>query len=82
MEREDVFRLLGCINTFHNYACLSTVYACGLRISEALSLQVIDIDGKRMMIHVHRGKGAKDRYEDALSNTILISSTSLPVERS
>jgi integrase/recombinase XerD len=62
LDREDAFRLLGCINTFHNYACLATVYACGLRISEALALQVTDIDGKRMMIHVHRGKGAKDRY--------------------
>lgn len=62
LDREDVFRLLGRIKTFHNYACLSTVYACGLRISEALALQVADIDGKRMMIHVHRGKGAKDRY--------------------
>jgi integrase/recombinase XerD len=62
LEREEVFRLLGCIRTFHNYACLSTIYACGLRISEALALQVFDIDGKRRMIHVHRGKGAKDRY--------------------
>jgi len=62
LEQEEVYRLLGCIRTFHNYACLSTIYACGLRISEALALEVPDIDGKRQMIHVHRGKGAKDRY--------------------
>jgi integrase/recombinase XerD len=62
LDREEVFRILGCVKTFHNYACLSTIYACGLRISEALAIQVTDIDGKRMMLHVHRGKGAKDRY--------------------
>jgi site-specific recombinase XerD len=27
-----------------------------------LHLQVSDIDSERMLIHVHRGKGAKDRY--------------------
>jgi integrase/recombinase XerD len=54
--------ILDHLTTFHNYAFHSTVYACGLRISEAIALQVSDIDGKRMMIHVHRGKGAKNRY--------------------
>ncbi|MCF8056029.1 MAG: hypothetical protein K9K37_05255 [Desulfocapsa sp.] len=47
---------------FHNYAFWATVYACGLMLQEALFLQVTDIDAKRMMVHVHRGKGAKDRY--------------------
>jgi len=62
LGKEEVFRILDHITTFHNYVFLSTVYACGFRISEALALQVSDIDGKRMQIHVHRGKGAKDRY--------------------
>lgn len=62
LDRDEVYRVLGCIKTFHNYACLAAIYACGLRISEALALQVADIDGKRQLIHVHRGKGAKDRY--------------------
>lgn len=62
LSREEVFCILRHVTTFHNYAFLSTVYACGLRLSEALSLQVSDIDSQRMMIHVHRGKGGKDRY--------------------
>jgi integrase/recombinase XerD len=62
LDRDEVYRVLSCVRTFHNYVCLATIYACGLRISEALALQVFDIDGKRQMIHVHRGKGAKDRY--------------------
>lgn len=62
LSREEVLRILSKINTFHNYAFLATVYACGLRLSEALAIQVCDIDKARMMLHVHRGKGAKDRF--------------------
>src|ERR1019366_7946821 len=38
-----------------------TAYACGLRISELLNLQVTDIDSARMVVNVRQGKGAKDR---------------------
>jgi len=62
LGRAEVERLLGCVATFHNYVYLSTVYSCGLRLQEGLFLQVSDIDGARRFIHVHRGKGAKDRY--------------------
>jgi len=40
---------------------LLTVYSMGLRLQEALSLQVSDIDAERKLIHIRRGKGAKDR---------------------
>ena len=62
LSREEVRALLGCVHTAHNRAFLSTVYACGLRLQEALFLEVSDVDSARMMIHVHRGKGAKDRF--------------------
>lgn len=61
LEVEEVQRILSCVNTPHNFAYLFTVYSCGLRLQEALHLEVSDIDSSRMMIHVHRGKGAKDR---------------------
>ena len=59
---EEVRQLIGAVRTLHNRTYLWTVYSCGLRLSEGLQLQVGDVDGKRMMLHVHRGKGAKDRY--------------------
>ena len=62
LSREEVERIIGNIATFHNYAYLLTVYSCGLRLQEGLFLQISDIDGARKFIHVHRGKGAKDRY--------------------
>ena len=70
LSQEEVFRILDHVTTFHNYTFLSTVYACGLRLSEGLGLQVADIDSQRMMVHVHRGKGAKDRYVPLPHNTL------------
>jgi integrase len=63
---------LGCVRTPHNYAFLATVYACGLRLTEALNLEVSDIDSSRMMLHVHRGKGAKDRFVPLPKTTLAI----------
>jgi len=40
---------------------LQIIYACGLRISEALSLKFEDIDSKRMIVKITAGKGQKDR---------------------
>jgi site-specific recombinase XerD len=42
-------------------AFLMTVYACGLRLSEAIHLKIGDIDKARMQLRVRRGKGAKER---------------------
>jgi site-specific recombinase XerD len=58
----EVRDTLARVVTPHNRAFLTTVYSCGLRLQEGLHLEVSDIDSSRMMIHVHRGKGAKDRY--------------------
>lgn len=58
----EVHAILNAVRTPQNKTYLSTVYSCGLRLHEALYLQVGDIDKDRMRIHVHRGKGAKDRY--------------------
>jgi site-specific recombinase XerD len=47
-----------------------TVYSLGLRMQEGLNLQVGDIDAARGMVHVHRGKGAKDRYVPLPTSTL------------
>lgn len=43
-------------------AFFMTLYGAGLRLSEACHLQVRHLDGRRMLIRVEQGKGAKDRY--------------------
>jgi len=62
LSSEEVRSILAHVKNFPHHVFLSTVYACGLRLDEARHLEVSDIDSSRMMIHVHRGKGAKDRY--------------------
>ena len=62
LSREEVFRLFDAeINLAHR-TLLMTIYAAGLRVSEAIALQPGDIDSERMTIRVEQGKGAKDRY--------------------
>lgn len=62
LTTDEVRKLIEAVRTLHNKTYLWTVYSLGLRLGEGLHLQVGDIDGERMLVHVHRGKGAKDRY--------------------
>lgn len=58
---DEVRSILSAIPTLQNRAFFTLMYACGLRLGEAIHLQVADVDGKRKFIHVRHGKGAKDR---------------------
>lgn len=69
---EEGKRLLASAPPFHNQVDLTTVYSLGLRLHEALSLQVSAIDGPRLHVHVHRGQGAKDRYVPLPAETLAL----------
>ena len=58
----EVEELLGSVEPFRYRVILMTIYAAGLRVSEAANLKVSDIDSQRMVIRVQEGKGAKDRF--------------------
>jgi len=58
----EVRCILRCVRRMHYRVCLSTIYACGLRLQEGLHLQVTHIDSDRLLLHVCHGKGGKDRY--------------------
>ena len=72
LAREEITRLLAaCANPVRRML-LQTIYASGLRVSEACALRVTDIDSApdRMCIRVACGKGGKGRYS-ILSPTLL-----------
>ncbi|NLY00326.1 MAG: tyrosine-type recombinase/integrase, partial [Rhodopirellula sp.] len=58
---EEVQRLLACVYPLKQRVILTVLYAAGLRLDEALHLEVSDIDAARMLLRVARGKGAKER---------------------
>jgi site-specific recombinase XerD len=60
LSREEVRHLLDSVTGPVFRAYFTTVYACGLRLSEAAHLQVSDVDGQRGLLRV-RGKGNKER---------------------
>ena len=62
LTRQQVRQVIAATTTPRMNTFFWTVYSLGLRLGEGLSLQVGDIDAQRAMVHIHRGKGAKDRY--------------------
>jgi len=61
LGQEQATRLIECAANLKHRTVLLTLYAAGLRLSEALHLQVPDIDSERMQLRVTHGKGAKQR---------------------
>lgn len=62
LSPEEVVQFLDCVRPRKHRAILTTCYAAGLRISEAVALTPPTVDSKRMVIRVEQGKGRKDRY--------------------
>jgi site-specific recombinase XerD len=62
LSGREVEQVLAAVPSPLYRAVLSLAYGAGLRISEACNLACSDVDSKRMLIRVHSGKGAKDRF--------------------
>lgn len=61
LSGSEVERLLACITSIRIRLICTTLYAVGLRVSEACRLRPCDIDARRGFIHVRLGKGRRDR---------------------
>ena len=62
LSGEEICALLDTTTNLKHRALLMAIYSAGLRPSEAVHLQLADIDSGRMMIRVEQSKGRKDRY--------------------
>jgi site-specific recombinase XerD len=60
-SRAEIEAILSAARQPRDRAFLMLVYACGLRLTEAIEMQVSDIDRALMQIRVRHGKGAKER---------------------
>ena len=72
LNLDEVRTLLDAFESLQNLAFFTVIYACGLRLSEAAYLQVGDIDGQRKLIHIHHGKGAKDRVVPVPESALVV----------
>jgi site-specific recombinase XerD len=62
LSPEEAIHFLECVEHIKHRTILTTCYAAGLRISEAVRLKPAHIDSQRMVVRVDQGKGQKDRY--------------------
>lgn len=62
LNRKEVASVLGCLREPRFKTCLTLIYHCGLRVGEAVRIEVRDIDGVGQRLHIRNGKGGKDRY--------------------
>lgn len=61
ISKEEIEKILNACTNIKHKAMLSLLYACGLRAGEIINLKVLEIDSKRMIITISKGKGSKDR---------------------
>jgi integrase/recombinase XerD len=62
LSQSEVKSILDATTNLKHKAILTTIYATGIRVSEAANLKVSDIDSQNMQIFIRNGKGKKDRY--------------------
>lgn len=70
LSENEIQLILSNIGNLKHKALLSLIYSCGLRVGEALSLKINDLDSDRMLISVRNGKGEKDRMVPLASNVL------------
>jgi site-specific recombinase XerD len=58
---EEMRKIINSITNLKHRAIISTIYSCGLRISEAVNLKINDIDSSAMTVKIVNAKGKNDR---------------------
>lgn len=62
LTRDEVHRLISQIREDRFRVVLTLIYACGLRIGEAVALEIRDLQPAQHRLLVRGGKGQKDRF--------------------
>lgn len=62
LSREEVERLIHCSSDLKTKAIITLMYSSGIRLAECAGLRIEDVDSKRMVLHIRRGKGGHSRF--------------------
>jgi len=61
LSQQEIIQILKSVRNIKHKAILSSIYGCGLRISECINLKIEDIDSENNRIWIRNSKGRKDR---------------------
>ncbi len=70
LSKHEIAAMMRATENKKHKCLIATIYSCGLRRSEAVTLKVEDIDSKRMQVKIRGAKGKKDRYVPLAKNTL------------
>ena len=70
LSKNEIQLLFNSTYNLKHLTILAVIYSCGLRVSELINIKINDIDNNRMVIHIRRAKGNKDRQVQ-LTNQLL-----------
>ena len=70
LSQSEVAALLRPIDDVTSLLMILFAYSGGLRVLEISKVKVNDIDSERMIIHIHQGKGQKDRQRIITRRTL------------
>ena len=62
ISKKDIAKLFACVRNPKHRLMLKLCYGMGLRVSEIVHLKIVNIDSKRMVVHIEAAKGKIDRY--------------------
>jgi len=70
-SQEEIRKILNATENLKHKAILTTIYSCGLRLSELINLKLTDVKSDSDLLLIQQGKGNKDRLV-ALPNKLLM----------
>ena len=71
-SREEIKRIVDCINNPKHKAIIFLIYSAGLRLNELINMHVEDILVDRKMDFIRKSKGRKDRYSILAEATLVM----------
>jgi site-specific recombinase XerD len=72
ISKEKIATLINSIDNAKHKTIIMLAYACGLRVSEVVSLRIKHIDGERKTIFIEKAKGKKDRVLSVSPNMLIM----------
>lgn len=72
LSKEEITSIIKSIENKKHKTIIAVIYGLGLRISEAVNLEVFDIDSNRMLVHIKNAKGKKDRMVMLPNNLLMM----------